>query len=880
MAIALHLRHFRFGKDDGTESTHTFYANEDTATPIVPGATFLLRIGIQEEGGSAAANLAHQFQYNKNGAGWNNITTTSSVAKAVTPASFANNANSTTRLSLTGSNDSTNSNCTTDGSSGGINNDVPASGHSETVCAIQLVSADVAAGDTIQFRVTVSGPTTTLTVDATPSLTVMIWPIVTTQDASSVADTTATGNGNITDIGGVNCIQRGIVYGTTSFPDPVPANFVVCQNFEGTGYDNGETWIEGTDGAGSGYIIDPNYVTSPLRGVQSLHMKDGTVPTYDANNFSAHSSVYGSLIFKLLDPPDSLDKNDVTSVFSDVSGGSPLGLGAILLNSNRTLEITHANYSTMAFRNVTGSTVLSLNTIYYIWFYWAKGTGSNGQMWLKISTTPVEPAEKEAEISDGYGIADVVYAQISTFHGAAYEYVVDQMLVKTSAIGNVPPANVAPASSGYDSYAEDTGDYSTGAFTKGLTGLSASTTYYARAYTQNPAGYNYGPEISFTTGEAGGETRNLLANAAGSSTTSNISATSSRALLSAAAGSSSTQNIAATLARALLANAAGQSATSDISASLTALINLVAAISGASVTSEITRDISRALTASVAGGSVTPNLISAISRALATNISGASSTPDSAATLIRNLLSGIGAGSLTSDIAVLFSRRILASIQGTSATSDLATTTSRSLLAALSGASLTPEIAVTVERALVASVLASSTTPDITITASVVLELIAAITGSTETADIAVTTARALLANIEAGSQTGDALSETVRNLLAGIAVSSTTPDIISTFGNLITFSAAVAGVSITSDLAVNIARTLSAIVSAQSATPDLLASVSRMLLADVAGTSITPDDLALIFGGIGIILDPTITSITPVRTMQSLTPIRTIESM
>jgi len=61
------------------------------------------------------------------------------------------------------------------------------------------------------------------------------------------------------------------------------------------------------------------------------------------------------------------------------------------------------------------------------------------------------------------------------------------------------PGNVAPASSGYASYAEDTGLFGIGDFTKGLTSLSTGTTYYARAYAHNSVGYSYGGEVSFTT---------------------------------------------------------------------------------------------------------------------------------------------------------------------------------------------------------------------------------------------------------------------------------------------------------------------------------------------------------------------------------------------
>lgn len=61
------------------------------------------------------------------------------------------------------------------------------------------------------------------------------------------------------------------------------------------------------------------------------------------------------------------------------------------------------------------------------------------------------------------------------------------------------PGNVAPASSGYDSYTEESGTFGLGTFTGTLTPLVADTTYYVRAWTHNSAGYSYGDQVSFAT---------------------------------------------------------------------------------------------------------------------------------------------------------------------------------------------------------------------------------------------------------------------------------------------------------------------------------------------------------------------------------------------
>src|SRR5512134_747604 len=102
MAINLHLSHFRFGVDSGTESTHGWLANEDTNLSIAPDTTFLLRLTEQETGGTACNNLAAQLQCRKNAGAWQNVTTTSAIVKAVVAAAFADGAPCTKRLSGTG----------------------------------------------------------------------------------------------------------------------------------------------------------------------------------------------------------------------------------------------------------------------------------------------------------------------------------------------------------------------------------------------------------------------------------------------------------------------------------------------------------------------------------------------------------------------------------------------------------------------------------------------------------------------------------------------------------------------------------------------------------------------------------------------------------
>jgi len=59
------------------------------------------------------------------------------------------------------------------------------------------------------------------------------------------------------------------------------------------------------------------------------------------------------------------------------------------------------------------------------------------------------------------------------------------------------PGNVAPGASGYSDNWTEAGSFGVGAFDHDATGLTALVTYYYRACANNPAGWDYGDEITF-----------------------------------------------------------------------------------------------------------------------------------------------------------------------------------------------------------------------------------------------------------------------------------------------------------------------------------------------------------------------------------------------
>jgi hypothetical protein len=142
--------------NDGTEAAATLIGSVNANPTLGVGITYGARFLVQNVGTASLTNIDLEFQYNKNGAGWNNITTTSSVIQAVNSANLTNGADCTQRIGA-GTFFVNNDGVTEDGISGGNNLDLPNGQETETLLAFQIVAADVVNGDTIQLQLTRDG---------------------------------------------------------------------------------------------------------------------------------------------------------------------------------------------------------------------------------------------------------------------------------------------------------------------------------------------------------------------------------------------------------------------------------------------------------------------------------------------------------------------------------------------------------------------------------------------------------------------------------------------------------------------------------------------------------------------------------------------------
>lgn len=199
---------FRGRNDDGNETTATWVANQNANFSFAKDVNLRIRLEVQETAGCAGANKTWQLQYNRLGLGWNTVNGSSSVVRSTASPNLADAANLTSQLTIgTGTFQGATGFDEVNGAAGGNSMDLAASGHAEAEFCVQIRSADVASGDTIQLRITDNGsafaaydqtPTVTVSsgnVSLTPTTlaltTATFAPTVTASDHKSVTPTTA-----------------------------------------------------------------------------------------------------------------------------------------------------------------------------------------------------------------------------------------------------------------------------------------------------------------------------------------------------------------------------------------------------------------------------------------------------------------------------------------------------------------------------------------------------------------------------------------------------------------------------------------------------------------------------------------------------------------
>lgn len=301
-------------------------------------------------------------------------------------------------------------------------------------------------------------------------------PTVTTQNATNITTTIATGNGNVTALGAPNPTQYGHVWGTTTGPTVALATKTQLgvRSFTGAFTSNITGLLPGTK-----YYIR-SYATNIAGTVYGNEITLTTVAqlavtTNPVSNITS-TTVTGNGTIVSLGTPNPTQHGFVWSTTSGptIALTTKTQLGARSTTGSFTSNITGltagTTYYIRAYATNTGGTVYGTETTF-------STTAPAAVTTLPTTNVSALTATGNANITN-LGVPNPTqYGHVwGTTTGPTVALATKTQLGATSTIGT---------------------------FTSNLTGLAPMTTYYVRAYIINAGGTVYGNEVTFTTSQLG-----------------------------------------------------------------------------------------------------------------------------------------------------------------------------------------------------------------------------------------------------------------------------------------------------------------------------------------------------------------------------------------
>ncbi len=307
-------------------------------------------------------------------------------------------------------------------------------------------------------------------------------PLLNTTAASTITSTTATLNGNITSDGGATITARGFVYATSNAGltiENTAADTVIVSGTTGVFTENITGLTAGTTYYYTAYAI--NSVDTTYGEVQSFTTEavvGAVAPTASTTAASDITSTTATL------------NGHITS-----DGGATISArGFVYATSNTDLTIDNRAADTVIVSGTTGVLEkdiagLTAGTMYYYTAYASNSLGTTyGGEQSFTTLAAVAPTASTAAASAITSTTATLNGNITSDGGAAI-----------TARGFVYATSNANLTIGVTGVTDVVVGGTTGVFEKDITGLTAGTKYYYRAYATNSVGTTYGGEQSFTT---------------------------------------------------------------------------------------------------------------------------------------------------------------------------------------------------------------------------------------------------------------------------------------------------------------------------------------------------------------------------------------------
>jgi hypothetical protein len=294
---------------------------------------------------------------------------------------------------------------------------------------------------------------------------------VTSDSVTSVVAQSANFAGTVTSSGGELVLSRGFCYNTSI--NPTVSNSVVITgsgvgSFSGSfsGLSANTTYYArafSTSIAGTSYGSQLTFTT--LTGI-------ATLTTTAATSVSACSAVSGGSI--------------------STDGGAPIYARGVCWNTSPNPTIS--NFLTYSFStNVYTSNLTSLSgsTTYYYRAFASNGVGTHYGNELSFTTTSGAATLTTSAAASITSCSAAVSINVTANGGEA---LTTSGICFATSVNPTTSNSIAAFNPNYPFY-----DSNINSFTKTLSGLLPSTTYYARAYATNCAGTTYGNQVSFVT---------------------------------------------------------------------------------------------------------------------------------------------------------------------------------------------------------------------------------------------------------------------------------------------------------------------------------------------------------------------------------------------
>lgn len=301
------------------------------------------------------------------------------------------------------------------------------------------------------------------------TLTAVTLPTLTTTSATNITQTTATSGGNVTSDGGATVTARGVCWSTTTSP-------VITGNHT-------------SDGTGTGTFV------SNITGLTA-----GTLYYVRAYATNSAGTSYGNQVsFTTLTAV--IIPTVTTAAVTNITQTTATSGGNVTSDGGATVTARGVCWSTSAGPVATGNhttdgtgtgsfvsniTGLTAGTLYHIRAYATNsaGTSYGNELTFTTLTVVTVPTLTTTAVTNLTQTTATSGGNVTSDGGAT---VTVRGVCWSTSTGPVATGNHTCDGTG------------TGSFVSSITGLTASTLYYVRAYATNSAGTSYGNELTFTT---------------------------------------------------------------------------------------------------------------------------------------------------------------------------------------------------------------------------------------------------------------------------------------------------------------------------------------------------------------------------------------------